>query len=106
MHCLEPGGLINLCDERQMPILMCVIDAITDDENIWYPETNEINFKRHFPTAWLVHQRACKDALCLLVSEEVARIKKRPPSINDIIDEKHSLSGQIELESPDQAHIT
>ena len=100
------GDLIDLRDEGQMPIFMRVVDTITDDENVWYRETNEINFNGHFPTARFVHQRACEDARCPLVSEDVARIKKGPPSVNDIIDEQHSSAGQIEFELADQAHIT
>ena len=88
-----------------MPILMRVVDAVTDDENVWDRETNEINFNGQFPTTRLVQQRACEDTGWLLVSEAVARLKKSAPSINDIIDEQHSSAGQIELELADQAHI-
>jgi hypothetical protein len=83
-----------------MPILMCVVNTITDDENVRYCETNEINFNRHFPTARPVHQRACEDARGLFVLEEVARIKKSPPSINDIIDKQYSSAGQSSSNSP------
>ena len=88
------ADLIYLRDEGQMSILVCVVDTITDDENVWYRETDEIDLDGHFPTARLVHQRACEDARCLLVAEEVARIKESSPSINDIIDEQHSSAGQ------------
>ena len=89
-----------------MPILRCAVDTITNDENVWDCETDEINFNGHFPTARLVHQGACEDARCPLVTEEVARLKKGPPSIHDIVDEQHSAAGQVDLELADQAHMT
>src|SRR5580693_4120445 len=89
-----------------MPILICVVDTITDDENVRYGEADQINFHGHFPAARLVHQRAGDDTRCLPFPEEVARIKKGPPGINDIVHEQHGSAGQIELELAEQAHAT
>jgi hypothetical protein len=97
--------LIDLPDEGQMPILMCAVDTITNDKNVWDCEADEINLNGHFPTARLVHQGARKNARCALVAEEVARLKKGPPTIHDIVDEQHSAAGQVDLELADQAHM-
>ena len=58
------SGLTRLVDhpnEGQLAILMCVVDAIADDENVGYGETDEIRVNCNLAAARFVDKRTGKD---------------------------------------------
>ena len=77
--------LLDHPNKRQLPKLMCVVDPIADDERVGYGEADEIRIDRHFATTWLVDKRTGEDSRCLLPAEQIARVKKRPPRIHDVV---------------------
>jgi len=85
---------------------MCVVDAVADDKNVGYRETNEIKVNYHFTAARLVDKRAGEDARHLPLAEQLARVKKRASCIHDVVNEQHGAAGKVQLELTDDAHVT
>ena len=52
-------------------------------------KTDEIGINRHLAAARLVDKRAGEDARHLSLAEQVARVKKRAPCIDDVVNQQY-----------------
>ncbi len=87
------GTLVDQPNEGQLTIQMCVVDAVADDEHVGYGETDEIRIDCHFAATWLVDKRASEDGRCSLLAEQIARVKKRPSCIYDVVNKQYRAAG-------------
>src|SRR5215472_13117951 len=99
-------GLVHHPNEGQLAILMCVVDATADDENVGYGETDEIGVNCHLAATRFVDKCTGKDTRCFLLADQVARMQKRAARVYDVVNKQHGAAGKVQLSLTDQAHVT